>query len=146
MGADSACQSTANKPVGYSAYRAFISVNVNDEIQDMPTTYSVPTTIPIKGTNDVTIADNWADLLDGSIDNQLRNADIGRSTGTSWWSGSLSNGAVSSNTCNGWTSNSIYGPPDGEVGANFDTGSTWLEQGSVSCANGFHLVCIAFDP
>ncbi len=35
-GADALCQASGNRPAGYTNFRAFLSVNGGDEIQDMP--------------------------------------------------------------------------------------------------------------
>jgi hypothetical protein len=67
-GADGRCTAAApalSLPIAHTA--AFISVTDSDEIRDMPSLYSVPTSLPILGPTGVRIADDWADLLDGSI-------------------------------------------------------------------------------
>ena len=47
--------------------RAFISVDANDCIRNMPSNYNFPADIPIVNADAThTIATNWADLLDGS--------------------------------------------------------------------------------
>ena len=67
----------------------FISVNGDDAIMNMPIFYGVPTDHRIVGPTEKKIADNWADLLDGTIDMTLQQAEI---VDDYWWSGSLSDG------------------------------------------------------
>ena len=55
-GADALCQASANRPAGYTNVRAFLSVDVNDEIRDMPGNYGIPTNLPIVGPNGTQLA------------------------------------------------------------------------------------------
>lgn len=143
-GADALCAASANKPAGYSNYRAFISTSAADEIRDMPTNYGVPTNLPITGPAPgyVQIASNWANLLDGGIDASL--SDAGVTPGDNrWWSGSNSAGALSSNYCNGWTTNDIGVGADG--GNSTLTTSGWINDFTVPCSvDNRRVVCIAY--
>jgi len=136
-GADALCASSASKPAGFGQYRAFISVDAADEIQDMPTNYGVPTTDPIVGSGG-TIATNWANLLDGSIDINLQTA-IG-ATGR-YWTGSSQNGGVMAVFCSGWTTVSFG---SGEIGDQTKTDTEWLKLTGGGCNNPYGLVCIAY--
>ncbi len=143
-GADALCAGSANKPAGYSHFRAFISVSATDEIQDMPANYLVPTTLPIVGPNGTQLASNWANLLDGNIDATLLAAGINMAASAgSWWSGSTEFGAVNgTGTCGGWTSSlslvaAFYG-------ANNSTTAGWLNNGNWTCNNLSAVMCIAF--
>lgn len=140
-GADALCQVSGNRPAGYANFRAFLSVNAGDEIRDMPGNYGVPTNRPIAGPNGTVIANDWADLLDGTIDVSLGAA--GLPTAGPFWSGGNADGSLSANNCNGWTDNS--GINFGEFGNPTRTNSTWLDDAYTSCSDmTYSLFCIAF--
>jgi len=139
-GADAICKGMAGKPAGFAQYRAFISVSDTDEIRDMPTLYGVPTTDPIVGTGG-TIANDWADLLDGNIALELETA-IGATQ--HYWTGSNADGSLETNTCSNWTSGSDS--IDGAVGDRRETSKSWLRESDLrsSCDSSLALVCIAY--
>jgi hypothetical protein len=119
---------------------AFISVDNNDEIRDMPTKFGLPTYVPIKGPTDSVIADNWADVLDGSIDQTLQNAGIAT---TGWWSGSFSDGSIAPNNCLSWDS----GTDTGRIGYVGMTDGNWINSNSNdNCGNVNSVVlCISWN-
>ncbi|MEC8395654.1 MAG: hypothetical protein VX003_12420, partial [SAR324 cluster bacterium] len=83
------------------------------------------------------IAENWSDLLGGSIYMSLKSAGI---TTESWWSFSSANGNWdSSKNCIGGTSTS----DQGMVGSPDSISSAWLSWTNRSCANSYALICIA---
>lgn len=131
-GADSWCGGGGN------GEGAFISVNADDEIRDFLTTkginpnyewWWIKQSTPLD-TEVAKIANNWADLLDGSILNDSRA--VGYSYyyegegpyGYSYLTGSNSDGSVR-NTCSGWTSDS----GTASYGQGGVLGSGWLKQG-----------------
>lgn len=143
-GADNLCKNATNKPAGFSNYRAFISVDANDEIRDMPANYGVPINTPIKGTTGgTTIANDWADLLDGTILTSLSSAGV--ASASYWRSGSLADGSIGTGTCSGWTSSSIT--ESAEEGLPSATNGTWLDDGSpFACDNNTDdtILCLAY--
>jgi hypothetical protein len=143
-GADALCAASANRPAGYSNYRALISVSATDEIRDMPTNYGLPTNMQITGPGPgfTQIASDWANLLDGSIDASLNAAGVVPGDNR-WWSGSFSAGGLSSNNCSGWTTNSNGTAAEG--GNSTLTNSGWINDFTVPCdVNNRRIVCIAF--
>ena len=84
-GADALLDADGNKPVACTtATHAFISVDANDSIANMPTTYCFPDNIKIYAPDGITIiADNWAALMDSSIDVSLRERNVRSTTETS---------------------------------------------------------------
>jgi large repetitive protein len=142
-GADMVCTNAATGWAVGKTIHAFISIDANDEIQDMPGNYMLPTGGPIKdltGTN--TVADDWSDLLDGSLDVSLATAGV---TSNGWWSFSTSAGALKVGTnCLGGTSNG--GGDSGEYGHPNHTVPTWLDFGSAGCNDNVNLrlVCVAY--
>ncbi len=141
-GADTKCQTASNKPAGYGNYRALISVSDADEIRDMPANYGIPTSYTLRSSTGNLIANNWADLLDGSIYNALGATGVYVSGPYEWWSGSTSGGALNSNFhCASWTSTSSPGGFYGRVDYN---NSYWISVNYGSCAAAANLMCIAF--
>jgi hypothetical protein len=140
-GADTLCQSASNKPAGYSNYRAFISVNATDEIRDMPTNYGVPTLYPVRSTNNTLIANNWADLLDGTIATTLGVAGVYVNGPYDWWSGSLQDGSLDGvNHCASWTN---LGAP-GRYGRFDYSNNYWITVNVSGCSAPSNLLCIAY--
>ncbi|NJN92746.1 MAG: hypothetical protein HC875_00985 [Anaerolineales bacterium] len=105
----------------------------------MPGNYGVPTNRPIAGPNGAVIANDWADLLDGTIDVSLGAA--GLPTAGPFWSGSNVAGSLNANNCIGWTDNFL---DFGENGNPTRTDSTWLDDGPAGCNQLNFLFCIAF--
>jgi hypothetical protein len=151
-GADATCASSPSKPSNAisGSVHAFISVNAADEIRDMPSTYGYNSSNPIywynasTGQSIASVANNWADMLDGTISNSQQ-------TGTGLlyypWSGSLPDGSLKSfYNCNGWTNstNTIQGQFTNYA----NTNSLWLESAATTCdVPTNHVVrCIASIP
>jgi hypothetical protein len=157
-GADALCQAAATRPAGYVSARAFISVSAADEIRDMPTLYGVPTNLPVVslGTSPkTTLANNWADLLDGSIAASLQAAGVTLQgyvwTGSDRYGGTISD---SFGNCNHWTTaNDVSEAPPapiryaGTIGSTSQVNSGWLSVGlfgNFACENLNALTCLAF--
>ncbi|HSO21334.1 MAG TPA: hypothetical protein VLT81_00420 [Chondromyces sp.] len=144
-GADVLCGqaalTTAGIPVSATT-RAFLSFSAGDEIRDFPALYGVPTDRPVTGPNWNVIADDWADLLDGSIDQSLLDAGAQAVTNF-WYSGSFSDGAVTPYTCSGWTDGSTLF--DGRYGSTQQTSSLWIDTSEATCGlNAYHVLCLAW--
>jgi hypothetical protein len=125
---------------------AFINVTASDEIRDMPSNYAVPTNAPIQSASATTIANDWADLLDGSIIVSIQAAGV--TADNFFWSGedgsSGGAGAVSAtNTCSGWAS-SAGNPAEGALGYAPHTASTWLNGGGMYCDNAYPILCVCY--
>lgn len=146
-GADNICATSSKRPSGlFASFRAFISVDANDEIRDMPSNYSVPTNLPIKSKSGATLANNWADLLDGNIPQPLIFAGVFPDSGSEppnyWWSGSNTDGSLlNDSTCSGWTA----AGGTGRVGQENETGSRWISAGDPDCGSNLGAVlCLAY--
>lgn len=143
-GADGLCVSEKPSGAYQTNVRALISVSGADEIRDMVSNYSVPTTHEIKSESGNVVANNWADLLDGSIDMNLLSAGV-LMMPVHWWSGSDNTGALGTNHCLGWTSDSSGDA--GDVGFGSDT-ADWFNETNFTCdgvMNEAALLCIAFE-
>jgi hypothetical protein len=142
-GADVLCGQAALGMPGiplHATTRAFISVDGYDSIANMPTNFGVPTGRKVTGPNLIKIADDWADLMDGTIDISLIDADI--IGPTNWYSGSFSDGTTAGDTCSGWTDGS---GSSGRFGYHGSTTSTWISSGSSICGVPLnHVLCLAW--
>lgn len=120
--------------------RAFISISANDAIKDFPTAYDVPTTWPIRGTGGQSIAVTWADILNGSINDELVDAGV---TNAPWWSGSLEDGDFDSTaSCANWTL--INNTIQGRVGSHDSFAGIWIYDTASYCFYAQRLLCIAW--
>ena len=121
--------------------RAFVSVSGTDHIVDMPVTYGVPASWPLYDiSGNSLIASNWGDLFDGGIEQDMDTA-IG--VVEDYWTGSLSDGRYSSNSCNSWTDGtSSY---DGQIGYYIYSDSQWLSSDAYSCDESKPVLCIGWN-
>jgi C1A family cysteine protease len=170
-GLDSYCANNkpANLPGNVSNIHAFISVSDTDELRDMPNNYGYDSNVSLywfKSSNTTfnKFADNWADMLDGSI--QLSRSDGGDSG--SAWSGSKPDGSVEQYNgvtvnCDQWISDAYDGNCNQDkdhssvFGSNYTTsyvadGSYWqgwiygsvyisYPSGCMRCSNSAYLLC-----
>jgi hypothetical protein len=136
----------------------FISIDDNDSIKNMPINYGYDISTEIIGNKPTgtllgyhtdpitgrmvelselypeggpshTIATNWDDMLDNSIDTMLKislgDGDPDVSSSTRWWSGSKPDGSVDY-TCNKWTTSSVKYPGVTVTTGLFDDEASWL--------------------
>jgi len=140
--ADALC--IANLPYGYSNYHAFLGYSAADSISNMPANYGVPTGLPIQSDTNVVLANNWADLMDGSIAAALDTAGV--SPADNWWSGveNADGTHIDGVTfdCNDWTSNSnVVG---GNEGFRSTVNSTWMDGFVAACDQPIAVLCLAY--
>ena len=151
-GADGLCLASRGQLSCPNAVHAFLSVSALDEIERMPLNYGVPTNVPVQSANgSVTLATDWADLLDGSIDNAIDDSIIAaENLSSGWWSGSNDDGSVSSSggfatNCAGWTSGSSGAEVQGSRGAAGVTDSTWINQDNGDhCSANANVLCLCY--
>lgn len=147
VGADMLVNASVYKPTGNYTVHAFISVSSSDCIKNMPANYGFPDDIPIvsAASGNFKIADNWADLLDGSIDIKLADTSgagvLPDLKSSIWWSGSNADGTVSVN-CSGWMDNS--GATNGVVGYGEATDERWIADWQSTGDNFFYILGIAY--
>jgi len=138
--ADSLCAAAASsQDIGCSTdILAFISIDLTDEIRDMPANYAVPTNLPIYSKQQVEVQSDWTSLLSGSILSTLSDAQV---IGGLWWSGSTSAGALAANNCGNWQ----VGAMTGQTGAADTTDSTWIESANAPfCSASTSMVCLCY--
>jgi hypothetical protein len=140
-GADAICQQRAQAASLPGTYKAWLS----DSTQS-PATRFVQSPGPYRRVDGVTVANNWADLTDGTLAAPIAVAENGTVFADALlrsWTHTLANGTaggvVPNDHCENWTS-----PSDtdfGNEGRVVDINSTWTVFGSGSCNNNFHLYC-----
>jgi hypothetical protein len=139
-GGDAICQQRAQAANLPGAYKAWLS----DDAQS-PTTRFVQSPGPYLRVDGVTVADNWADLTDGTLDAAITVAETGAvfdALNLRSWTHTLANGTaggVLNANCNNWTSanNGVNGD-EGQVAA---TSDNWTDFASGTCNNNFRLYC-----
>lgn len=143
IGADLLCGQAAQGMSGvplHATTRAFLSVDVMDSIANMPIRYGVPTDREVTGPSTIVIADQWDDLMDGTIDTSL--GDAGVLGPYAWYSGSAADGSADNDTCSGWTA-SIGSA--GRSGSFASTDSSWISAGDSICgASVIRILCLAW--
>jgi hypothetical protein len=119
---------------------ALISFTNEDSVANMTAEFNVPEDRPIVGptTEEVVIAPDWADLLDGSIEETLETAGV---VTVPWWSGSTADGSLAADSCDGWTDGSVTGV----VGSHSATDSSWIAGSPADCGVTRPLLCLAWD-
>ena len=84
------------------------------------------------------MANNKADLIDGTIDNPINRDQNNNAVtaSTEVWTGTHSNGTRDA-TCTSWTSTSV----NGDVGNTNSTGTSWTEFGHTTCSDSNRIYC-----
>lgn len=143
-GADAFCDGDTNKPVvAGSTTRAFISIDATDEVQDMPTNYSVPVAEPIsRQDGGLQIAANFPALLDANTTPLTNSINGIAGVAGAAFTGTTATGALDANNCSGWTTTA----GNGQSGLGNSTGGGYLATGVTSCSNAtsIGLFCITF--
>ncbi|MEM9692651.1 MAG: hypothetical protein AAGA56_08910, partial [Myxococcota bacterium] len=153
-GADQRCSDAKPATLDATEVHALISVSAADEIRDLPSTQTtLPQDLRIVGPTGLTVADNWADLVDGDIDQSLGAAGVVSGVAIRWWSGSDLLGQVATNgngresTCSGWTS-AVFDASQNTTGRNASLEAAdggWITSGlDRACSERYPVVCIAW--
>jgi hypothetical protein len=127
------------------APHALISVSSSDAIANFPALYGLPVDRPFASRFGLVIADDFADLLDGTLDRSLGQAGVIPEPDM-WLTGSNSDGTASANTCQGWT----YFGNDSVIRADYgyaaDTDYDWITaDGTATClALQYHVLCVTW--
>ncbi len=133
-GADAICQAAANAGASFlagSMFKAWIS-----DSSTSPSTRFAQSAVPYKLIDGTTIANDWADLTDGTIQNTIDRDEFGESRGGTAWTNTNTAGAVDNanqspdvDSCNEWTSAAAE---EGRVGsASTLTNAGWTDRGEI---------------
>lgn len=140
-GADIACIGWA--PAGVTNIHAFVSID-GIQIADFPEKYGYPRDLPIYGPVAVStarIADDWEDLMDGSIDVYLDDAGV-MPDDEHWFSNSFEDGTIDTM----YTGCSSYTIGDAtqrtRVGQSVFIDAQWIDYTDVACNDLSYLLCI----
>lgn len=140
-GADSICQGLADAAGLGGTYKAWLS----DHVTDVASRFyqSTQQYRLIDGTK---VADNWADLTDGTLDNPIDLIEINTRPSTNLsrvWASTQTNGTRYTpfhDFCdNTWISNSSSF--DGDFGLHDRVNSSWTRSNNTSCNNQYRLYC-----
>ena len=138
-GADAMCQTSADNSGLFGTYQAWLSDGV-----DSPSTRASQLGGPYVDTTGTVIADDWADLTDGTLDAGIAKTASGSDTSGSVWSNVTASGANSAGSlhCLGWTSSNNGNA--GRVGVIGATSSDWSNAPSgLTCGTpSIKLYCI----
>ena len=85
-----------------SNVRAFISVDSNDEIRDMPSNYGVPTNRDLRGNADLKFGTSWDNITSESFLYPISKAILGMGSSNAW-GGTDTGGALSTHHCTNFT-------------------------------------------
>lgn len=135
-GADQICQDAA----AYVGLPGLFKAWLSDSLTSVSSRIA-QASVPYQRIDGVIVANNWADLADGSLNAPISITEAGTAVvGTGVWTNSKGNGSISSttNTCTDWMSSS----GQGFRGNNSSTGRTWTSSGLLECGNDLHLYCV----
>ncbi len=135
-GADARCQLLANIAGLPGTYKAWLS-----DSSGSPSTRFTQSSGPYVLVNGTTvIANNWADLVDGTLAAAINLNEQGSSIGSNYvWTGTLGSGTPSGNNCSDWSSNSIT--ILGTYGNTNLASSNWTNAGLSTCTGILRLYC-----
>ncbi|MFV8750384.1 DUF4215 domain-containing protein [Nannocystaceae bacterium ST9] len=142
-GADEICNMLAAAADLPGTYMAWLSTN-----QGSPSTRFVQSTVPWVRLDGTTIADDWADLVDGTLDAIVNQTEVGGSppnstyicngTARQTWTGTAVDGSAAVNTCGNFGSTAS----NGAIGRNTATDANWsICNPSVACTTMAPLYC-----
>jgi hypothetical protein len=142
-GADTICQNLANAAGIPGQFMAWLS----DSSASPSTRFPTKSSSPYKLLNGGKIADNWADLTDGTLDAFISVPDTGDEGGSGpgdySWTATLGNGLATGEHCNNWTSASSGAT--GTAGYQrraLEAGGKWTVYTQATCQTNLHLYCV----
>jgi hypothetical protein len=136
-GADASCQSRAEAGGLGGRWLALLSDSTTDgRDRGGDATYLLVDETTV-------VADNWADLFDGSIDNTITLDELGGwspTLGGDVWTGSIFDGTRSGHDCDDWTNTASS--EGGQIGTQPATGGGWLNNFLSGCTATQRLYCV----
>lgn len=136
-GGDAICNRLAADAGLSGSYRAWLGTDGGS-----PSTRFVQSTVPWYQTNGVKLVDNWADLIDGTLDTALSVTErrVGVPTNQPSTNVSAVGGTTNPNnqSCDNWTSSALM--TTGNFGTSNTTGQ-WTQDMAGSCSTARRLYC-----
>jgi hypothetical protein len=130
--ADAICQAAANAVGLGGSYKAWLS-----DATASPATRFTRSLLPYALVDGTRIADNWADLVSGSLNNRLHLTETGVAYSDYVYTATTNNGTYFGGwDCNGWTTTAA----DARVGYSPDE-NQWSGVGTISCGEAMRLYC-----
>jgi len=131
--ADAICQGLADTEGLPGTYMAWLGDSTGS-----PSTRFTQSAVPYVLPSGIQIADDWADLIDGSLDASINEDETGAGSGGLIWTGVTEDGTTSpTNTCTDWTSTAA----PGAIGLSNNTGSVWTFFDFDNCSSVYRLYC-----
>lgn len=144
-GADNLCQGLATNAGLGGTWRAWISQSGSS-----PSTRFVQHNGPYVLLNGTVIANNWADLTDGTLLNPINRDETGQTRAVQAWSNtttsglfdSASSGGCGGTVCGSWTIGGPCNNPNcGQTGSSSGVSQDWTRGGAACCFVVNHLYC-----
>lgn len=136
-GADNICQTRANAASLGGTWKAWLSSSTTSANSRL-----VNHTVDIIRIDNVVVANGWADLTDGNLDNPISITELAGpvTNPITVWTNTTDNGNIAStnNHCNNWTST---GSITGILGQAITAGPGWSYVYSQHCIGEYHLYC-----
>ncbi len=146
-GADAKCQQRAEATNLGGTWKAWLSIG-NSNPENSPDSRFIHSSAPYQLLNGQTIAINWGDLTDGSLQNPINITELKTPKDTAVWSCTDIQGMSKSTTslqdignCNGWTSATVNPGYGGDVGVSSKIYKEWTDSAFMNCNNQFSLYC-----
>ena len=98
-GGDALCQSLAQASGLDGTFKAWLASG-----SESPASNFTQANVPYVRFDGVIVANDWADLVDGTVDAGLNRTESGATVNSVTWTGTLNSGAVHPLRCNDWTS------------------------------------------
>jgi hypothetical protein len=138
-GGDGECQALADREGLGGTWLAWLSAGDPGDLT--PVDRLNHSTLPYTLVGGGTIADDWDDLLDGTIDSPIDRDESGspldEQETTAVWTGTASNGSAMGPSCTGWTTTD-----SGAVfGSTLATDSLWTFESGMPCTAMHRLYC-----
>jgi hypothetical protein len=137
--ADTTCQSFANARSLGGTWKAWLS-----DAAQSASARLVHSTVPYRLLDGTLVANDWDDLVDGSIAAPINVDEMGaKQTGLQIWTASDTSGAAFvDGSCSNWT-NSTANNPIANIGQNDGIDQTWTMSAQQTCdQTSLHLYCI----
>lgn len=140
-GATAKCQTRADAASLGGTWKAWLSTDAKspaNQSDEDPWTQHIDKYTLIDGKTKV--ADNWADLIDGNLDDAIYLSEKGdQPPSKPVWTGTKSDGTSHDKNCSNWTTNGIA--DDGRSGDRSLANNKWTTKGSYDCNVARSLYC-----